>query len=67
MAAGVGLLARRHGGAATMVIVVFGAVGFAAAAAEPDVTISVALLRALIAAGVAYARPQRPDYAGPPG
>ncbi len=53
--AGVGLLARRHGGAATLVIVGFGVVGFAAAAAEPDVTVSVALLSALIAAGVAYA------------
>ena len=51
VAAGVGLLARRHGGAATLVIVGFGVVGFAAAAAEADVTISVALLSALIAAG----------------
>jgi DMSO/TMAO reductase YedYZ molybdopterin-dependent catalytic subunit len=53
-AAGVGLLARRHGAAATLVIVGFGAVGLAAAAAEPDVTMSLALLSALIAAGVAY-------------
>lgn len=55
MAAGVGLLARRHGGAATVAIVGFGVVGFAAAAADTDVTISVALLSAFIAAGVAYA------------
>ena len=55
VAGGVGLLARRHGGAATLVIVGFGIVGFAAAAAETDVTISVALLSAFIAAGVAYA------------
>ncbi|HXR27588.1 MAG TPA: molybdopterin-dependent oxidoreductase, partial [Candidatus Baltobacteraceae bacterium] len=54
-AAGVGLLARRHVGAATMVIVGFGIVGFAAAAAESDVTTSVALASALLAAGVAYA------------
>jgi len=54
VAAGVGLLARRHGGAATMVIVGFGIVGFAAAAEESDVTVSVALASALLAAGVAY-------------
>ena len=55
VAAGVGLLARRHGGAATLAIVGFGVVGFAAAAAESDVTVSVALAGALLAAGVAYA------------
>ncbi len=55
LAAGVGLLARHHGGAATVVIVGFGVVGFAAAAAESDVSVSVALLSALLAAGVAYA------------
>ena len=38
LAAGVGLLARRHGGAATLAIVGFGVVGFAAAAAESNVT-----------------------------
>jgi DMSO/TMAO reductase YedYZ molybdopterin-dependent catalytic subunit len=55
VAAGVGLLARRHGGAATLAIVGFGVVGFAAAAAESEVTVSVALASALLAAGVAYA------------
>ncbi|HTS14065.1 MAG TPA: hypothetical protein VMH24_00235, partial [Candidatus Sulfotelmatobacter sp.] len=53
VAAGVGLLARRHGGAATLVIAGFGVVGFAAAAADPTYGISVALLGALVAAGVA--------------
>ena len=67
VAAGVGLLARRHGGAATLVIVGFGVVGFAAAAAESDVTISVALAEGPPRRRRRLRRAQRADHAGPPG